>query len=218
MDCSSYTKFFYESELKSSQVLGIGEELKKNMFLRNKKNDLSTEKTIELEKALSESALAQIGYMKQDEELAKQFGLEICINDNLPDDVEAVLDKTDSPDYKGIIQIKRKYKNNSFSFIHEIIHYVFDVRPGNRVEKQYARNVKGKTKDQREQEINYLTAAYQLPYTKMIGELRSFNKQYPRDELRFVAKLCNEYKQPREAVLRRIREVKRIAAAKNERI
>ena len=57
-----------------------------------------------------------------------------------------------------------------------------------------------------------------LPYTKMIGELRLFNKQYPRDELRFVAKLCNEYKQPREAVLRRIREVKRIAAAKNERI
>lgn len=192
--------------------------MRKNMFLRNKKSDLSTEKTIELEKALGESILAQIGYMKQDEELAKQFNLEICIDDNLPDDVEAVLDETDSPDYNGIVQIKSKYKDNHFSFIHEIIHYVFDVHPGNKVEKQYARNIKGKTKDQREQEINYLTAAYQLPYTKMIEELRLFNKSYPRDELRFVARLCNKYDQPREAVLRRIREVKRIAAAKNERI
>lgn len=189
------------------------------MFLRNRKNDLSADKTVELEKALDESVLAQTGYMGQDDDtLAKKFGLKIFVDDNLSDSVEAVLDQTNLPDYNGVIKIKSKYKDNHFSFIHEIIHYVFDVGLGNKVDKQYTRNVKGKTKDQREQEINYLTAAYQLPYAKIVEELREFNKSYPRDELRFVARLCNEYNQNRETVLRRIREVKRIAAARNERL
>ena len=186
------------------------------MFLRSRTTDLPTEKTIELEEELKGSVLAQIGYMKQDEELATYFHLEIRTNDDLPEDVEAILDKPKSPGYNGIVEIKSQYKDNHFSFIHEIIHYVFDVHPGNKVEAQFARNIKGKTKDQKEQETNYLTAAYQLPYSRMLEEIRGFNRSYPRDELRFVSRICKEYDQPREAVLRRIREVKRIAAAKNE--
>lgn len=186
------------------------------MLFRNKTSDLSVDKTIKLEKDLENSILAQIGYKKQDEVLAKEFNLEILVDDKLPEDVEAVLDEPTLPTPNGVVRIKSKYVDNHFSFIHEIMHYVFDVGTGNKVKMQYARNVKGKTKDPREQEINYLTAAYQLPYAEMKNKLKEFNNSYPKDELKFVAGLCDEYKQPREAVLRRIREVKRIAARRNE--
>lgn len=188
------------------------------MLFRRSSRDLPVEKTLILEKALLESELSKIGYMCTDTHLASQFGLNIIVDDELPKDIEAVLDKPTEETYNGTIRVKSQYRDNKFSCIHEIVHYIFDVGIGNTVTKRFARNVTGKTKDPREQEINYLTAAYQLPYDKIYKELKEFNKSYPKDELKFIYGLCETYNQPQAAVLRRVREVKRIASARKQKI
>lgn len=185
-------------------------------MLFNRKR-LSVEKMIELEDKLSQSPLAEIGFAKTDEELAKILKLDIeVVNDNaLPRDTEATLTQTDNPNYFGLIRVKKKYRNSVFACIHEVIHYVFDVGCGNRVTESFERKVRGKTQDEHEQNINYMAASYSMPFVQMREAIRRYDSSSPKmDELVFVHELCQQYGQERESVLRRIREVKRIARSK----
>lgn len=181
------------------------------MLFKNKK--LSVEKMISLEDKLAKSPLAEIGFAKTDEELAKILKLEIKVvdNDALPRDTEATLTQSDNPDYYGLIRVKEKYRSRGFACIHEIVHYVFDVGCGNRVTKAFERKVRGKTQDEHEQDINYITASYSMPFPQMKAAIKRYDESSPKmDELVFVHELCQQYGQERESVLRRIREVKRI--------
>lgn len=189
------------------------------MFFHNTR--LPVEKMVELEEALAQSPLAEIGYAKTDVELAKILGLEIAVvqNDALPADTEATLDHSDNPDYFGLIQVKQMYRRSQFACIHEIIHYVFDVGTGNYVQQCYARKIRGRTQSPHEQEINYMTASYSMPYDQIKEAIRQYNASSPRmDELVFIHDLCRHYDQERETVLRRIREVKRIARCRGNKL
>ena len=79
-------------------------------------NRLSVEKMIELEDKLTQSPLAEIGFAKTDEDLAKILGLEIVVvHDNeLPRDTEATLTHNDNPSYFGLIQVKQKAARKLF--------------------------------------------------------------------------------------------------------
>jgi len=177
------------------------------------KKRLSVEKMMELEDLLAHSPLAEIGFAKTDEELAETLGLEIQVvhDDDLPRDTEAALDHNENPKYFGLIQVKQTYRSSMFACIHEIIHYVFDVGCGNLVQESFERKVRGKTQDAHEQEINYMTASYSMPFTQIKEAIRQYEDSVPKmDELVFIDSLCKRYGQERESVLRRIREVKRI--------
>lgn len=176
-------------------------------------NRLSVEKMIELEDKLTQSPLAEIGFAKTDEELAKILGLEIVVvhNDELPRDTEAMLTPNDNPRYFGLIQVKQKYRHSVFACIHEIIHYVFDVGCNKYVQETFERKIRGKTKGSHEQEINYMAASYSMPFIQIKEAIQNYNDSSPKaDELVFIHDLCKRYGQGRESVLRRIREVKRI--------
>ena len=189
------------------------------MFFNSKK--LSVERMIELEDKLANSQLAEIGFAKTDEELAKILNLAIEVVDDraLPKDTEATLTQSDDLQYFGLIRVKQKYRRSVFACIHEIIHYVFDVGCGNRVTETFERKVRGKTRDEHEQDINYMAASYSMPFVQIKQAIKHYNDSSPRmDELVFVHDLCQKYGQERESVLRRIREVKRIDRERRERI
>jgi len=184
-----------------------------------KKDNLSVKKTIELEEKLEKSILAEVGYAKTDKELAERFRLKIQeVNDTeLSSDTEAALIPSDDSEYLGVIKVKSSYQENLFTCIHEIIHYVFDVGYGKPVSSTFERKKRGKTPDDHEQEINYLAASYSMPYDQMLKAISEYEKSSPKmDELKFVAGLCERYHQSWETVLRRIREVKRIAKEKKK--
>lgn len=189
------------------------------MFIHRK--SLSVEKMIELEEKLEHSPLAEIGFAKTDKELADRLGLEIVVvhDGDLPKDTEATLTHNNNAKYKGLIQVKRTYRRSMFACIHEVIHYVFDVGCGNCVQGSFERKVRGKTQDAHEQEINYMTASYSMPFAQIKEDIRRYNNSVPRaDELVFIRDLCERYGQERESVLRRIREVKRIDRHRSAKI
>ena len=83
----------------------------------------------------------------------------------------------------------------------------------------FERKVRGKTRDEHEQDINYMAASYSMPFVQIKQAIKHYNDSSPRmDELVFVHDLCQQYGQERESVLRRIREVKRIDRERRERI
>lgn len=189
------------------------------MLFGNKR--LSVEKMVELEDKLAQSPLVQIGFTKTDEELANILGLEIAVvgDDELPKDTEAMLKHNDNPEYFGLIKVKQRYSYSMFACIHEIIHYVFDVGCGNYVQEAFERKVRGKTRDAHEQEINYMTASYAMPFNQMKAAIDCYDSSsFKTDELVFIHSLCERYDQERESVLRRIREVKRIDRNRRARI
>ncbi len=152
-------------------------------------NRLSVEKMIELEDKLTQSPLAEIGFAKTDEELAKILGLEIVVvhNDELPRDTEAMLTPNDNPRYFGLIQVKQKYRHSVFACIHEIIHYVFDVGCNKYVQETFERKIRGKTKGSHEQEINYMAASYSMPFIQIKEAIQNYNDSSPKaDELVFT--------------------------------
>lgn len=90
--------------------------------------------------------------------------------------------------------------------------YVFDVGFGNKVTSSFARKRKGKTDSRDEQRINYKTAAYIMPYEEILKALQEYDKSFPKmNAIQFVRKLQETYEQSETAVIRRIKEVRRIS-------
>ena len=59
-------------------------------------------------------------------------------------------------------------------------------------------------------EIEYLHQAIILPKESLATDLYNYNNSYPKDELRFINYLQHKYNQPRELILSRIRDIKRM--------
>ncbi|OUP70725.1 hypothetical protein B5F10_02050 [Anaerotruncus colihominis] len=90
--------------------------------------------------------------------------------------------------------------------------YVFDVGCGNKVTSSFARKRKGKTDSRDEQRINYKTAAYIMPYEEVLKALQEYDNSFPKmNAIQFVRKLQETYEQSETAVIRRIKEVRRIS-------
>lgn len=143
--------------------------------------------------------------------LAKNLGLNVqyCDASELPEDVEATLSPTTSDEYHGVIKIL-EILDSSFSYMHEIIHYLKDVGAGNRVQKVYARKKQGKTDSSEEQDVNYLTAAASMPYSQISQLLDEFENADSEEEKALLNRMSEKYEVKTEAVLRRFIEVRNL--------
>ena len=146
-----------------------------------------------------------------DEKLAHNLNLVVkyCTAEELPSDTEAMLCPIDDDVHLGIIKIQKDCAISNFSFRHELIHYFRDVKVGNKVTSEFARKKKGKTPNDDEQEVNYLTAASIMPIDEIRTKLDEFENITTREtENRFLSALARRYEQDEDAVLRRLIEVR----------
>lgn len=149
-----------------------------------------------------------------DETLARNLGLVVqyCENDELPIDTEAMLCPIDDDTFNGVIKIKKDCATSKFSFRHELIHYFRDVKVGNKVTSAFARKEKGKTPNDEEQDVNYLTAASIMPFDSISARLDEFEAATTQEsEKQLLSSIASEYEQDEDAVLRRLVEVRRLA-------
>lgn len=183
-----------------------------------KRKGLSTEVMIELEDKLNKSKLHVLGADKDDNDLAKEFKLQVMfVNDaDVERDTEARLEKPEDDGYNGLIRIRESLRPMPFAFTHEIMHYVFDVGVGEVVQKTFARKVKGVDKSEHEQWIDYLAAANRMRYDNMVSEISRYDESSPRmNPVSFVNHLCNTYNVDRTSAIRRVQEVRAIMARRN---
>lgn len=165
----------------------------------------------EMENALRNSVLYSLKLTADDNELSDKLGLKVEYVMNMSDDNEAELLPIDDNNYYGLIRMRKELKKYKFVYIHEIIHYIFDVGYGNKVTECFSRKKKGKTNSHEEQRTNYMTAAYIMPSAQIAGELYKYDHSVPKmDELAFIRTLQARYQQSETAVIRRIREVRKL--------
>lgn len=182
-----------------------------------KKVTLSVNQVAYLEAKLNQSILNDIPFNVDDTELAQKFNLEVKYvdDDAMPDGVEAQLTPPASVGYNGLICVRKTLSPRPFAFTHEIIHYVFDVGIGHAVVQTYARFGKGKQKSSHEQDIDYMTAAFRMPYTQLVKDIQRYDAASPRmNAVVFVNSLCKKYNADRDSVVRRVQEVRKYSACK----
>ena len=181
---------------------------------------LSVDDMVRIEDWLKHECIPKIGENLSDSKISEKLKLKVeyVPASKMPPYVEAELCTTDDPDYLGLIRVNENYRNSAFSYLHEIMHYIWDVGVGQKVETVFSRKVKGHTDSEHEQEINYATASYLIPYTAIEKKINEYDSTRPRmDELEFVDDISRRYGQPRDAVIRRIQEVRRIKKAKSKK-
>ena len=183
------------------------------MFKRTK---ISTERMIQLERKLEKISYIRDIQEKSESDVAKELKLKVLFVPaiSLSSDVEAVLEPIDTANadlYNGLIRIKDEYKNSRFAYVHELLHYIMDIGAGKKVDRSFARNIKGKTKDVEKQEMNYMTAATLLPKEAIEKRIREYDQKHPKmDEIALVRSICQDYSQSWDSVIRRIQEIRKI--------
>ena len=145
-----------------------------------------------------------------DKELAKDLNLEVvyCDSNSMPKDVEATLSPPEKETYLGTIKVLQNANTSTFSYMHEIIHYLRDVGKGNVVSNTYTRKKQGRTDSIDEQDINYLTAAAIMPFEQISKCLSKYENMNDEEEKVYVEKMAKKYNQTPDAVERRIIEVR----------
>ena len=165
----------------------------------------------EMENALRSSVLYTLKLSADDSELSSKLGLKVEYITDMADDNEAELLPIGDDNYYGLIRLRKELKKYKFAYIHEIIHYIFDVGYGNKVTECFSRKKKGKTNSYEEQRTNYITAAYIMPFEQIMKELHHYDDSTPKmDEIEFIRTLQTRYEQSETAVIRRIREVRKL--------
>lgn len=189
-----------------------------------KKNEysgmLSLEDMIEVEEWLKKICVPTIGERSKEEDIAKKLKLKVEYVDSSEFDphVEAELRPAQDVSFNGLIRVRQDLKGKSFAYLHEIMHYLWDVQIGNPVREVYTRMSQGHTEGKHEQKINYAAASYIIPYVQLDKAISEYDKARPwGDELAFVRGLCDQYGQPRDVVIRRIKEVRAIRRGKSQK-
>lgn len=178
------------------------------MIFRKEKN-FTVSEMIRMEEELKCSALYTLGLNADDKDLFAKLQLEVEYVDDMDDDNEAELLPADDGRHLGLIRLRRELEKYRFAYIHEIMHFIFDVGYGKKVTETFARKRKGKTNSYDEQKINYKAEAYIMPYSQILQALQEYDDSVPKmDELKFVRGLQKRYEQSETAVIRRIREVR----------
>lgn len=186
---------------------------KKMFFMLKQKTESKIAHMVALEKELKEYDIDAYRDSKDgsDEALAKNLKLVVkyCSEGELPTDTEAMLCPIEDSFHLGVIKIQKDCSITSFPFRHELMHYFRDVKVGNKVTVELARKIKGKTPNDEEQEVNYLTAASIMPIEEISAKLDEFEGILSQDEEEiFLSDLAKKYDQDKGAILRRIIEVR----------
>ncbi len=213
LDRAEKTDLFNQMSLSEIQNLSDSSSgMTKQMYQSLYNRRLATiEKTKELENELKSYNIGQFcdGENISCKKLAEKLKLDVqyCKKSELPEDVEAMLSSSDNKQYFGVIKILKSRKPK-FQFMHEIIHYFKDVGLGKSVQKEYSRKIKGKTDSDKEQEVNYLTAAAVMPIKKIALDIDEYENTTSENETEFLTRKAEEYGQDIDAVSRRFIEVR----------
>ena len=179
--------------------------------MRFVKKSFTVEEMEAMEHELKASILHELKLNAEDSQLSDKLGLKVEYVTEMEDDNEAELLPIPGDSYYGLIRVRKELEKYKFAYIHEVIHYIFDVGYKNKVNQCFSRKRKGKTESPEEQRINYKTAAYIMPLEQIAEELRKYDHSSPKmDELRFIHDLQTRYEQSETAVIRRIREVRKL--------
>ena len=187
------------------------------MLFKKKKQSLSIKEMIEIENWLTSVCYPEIGRISSEEELSKKLKLKVeyVAAEDLDDHVEAELSPISDNRYNGLIKVNSSCIGKSFAYLHEIMHYIYDVGIGKKVDRVFTRMARGHTEGAHEQKINYMTAAFTMRYDKIEPRIRAYDESRPKmDAVKFVDALSHEYNQPRSVVVRRIQEIRRIRRKK----
>lgn len=180
------------------------------MFARVKKG-FTVAEMHEMETALRDSVLYSLNLSADDSQLPEKLKLKVEYVADMADDNEAELLPIADMNYYGLIRLNKELEKYKFACIHEIIHYIFDVGYGNKVTQCFTRKKRGKTESREEQRTNYITAAYIMPCEQITSEIASYDNSVPKqDEVAFISGLQKRYEQSERAVIRRIREVRKL--------
>lgn len=104
-----------------------------------RKKDFTVAEMEEMENTLRNSKLYLLKLSADDEDLSEKLGLKVEYVTNMADDNEAELIPIDDSNYYGLIRLRKELKKHKFAYIHEIIHYIFDVGYGNKVDECFFR-------------------------------------------------------------------------------
>ncbi len=187
------------------------------MFFKRNRFALSTNEMIEIEEWILEECIPKLGGASSEEDISKKLRLKVeyVNSSNLPAFVEAELRPADESEYNGLIRVNSACMGKAFAYLHEIMHYIYDVGIGNKVTKVFTRKATGHTEGKHEQKINYMAAAFNMRYDKIEPRIRAYDESRPKmDEIKFVNDLSREFGQSRSAVIRRIQEIRRIKRKK----
>ena len=141
-----------------------------------RKKDFTVAEMEEMENTLRNSKLYLLKLSADDEDLSEKLGLKVEYVTNMADDNEAELIPIDDSNYYGLIRLRKELKKHKFAYIHEIIHYIFDVGYGNKVDECFFRKKKGKTNSHEEQRTSTLQRHYEQSETAVIRRIREVRK------------------------------------------
>lgn len=179
-----------------------------------KKKKLTIDVMLTLENWLVEKKLITLINQQEINELLNSLKLKIEYvgKNDLPNNTEAILmPYQGDDDFLGLIKLRDDLADNPFACVHEIIHYFYDVGQGKKVTMEYTRKITGKTENEHEQRINYMTAACIMPKTDISEYIKKYDEQFPKvDTVKFISELCKFYHQNEKAVIRRIQEVRKL--------
>lgn len=104
-----------------------------------KKNRFTVDEMIEMENELKNSELFSKNLKANDESLADKLRLKVEYVTDMDEDNEAELLPINDDNYNGLIRVHKDLEKSKFAYIHEIIHYIFDVGFGNKVTRGFIR-------------------------------------------------------------------------------
>lgn len=180
-----------------------------------KKNRLNPSDLLKLEDILNNHPFLIQNRSASNEGLANKLNLRVEYTENLENEVKAILAPPTDNSYNGVIKINKNNTDKTFSYLHEIMHYLFDVGENNKVTKCFYRKKRDRNREKKELEINYLAAAYAMPCNEIYMALKGYDDSHPKpDEVLFIKNLSEKYNQTEDAVFRRISEVRHIQKIK----
>ena len=191
------------------------------MLFSRKKNSLTIDEMIEIENWLKSNCFSYFGEVVDEAALSSELKLKVekVVPSQMNKHVEAELRPVDDEKYNGLIRVNSSCVKTNFAYLHEIMHYIYDVGIGNKVNEVFTRKSRGHTEGAHEQKINYMTAAFIMRYDKIEPRIREYDESKPKmDELKFINDLSQEFNQPSTVVIRRIQEIRRIRRRKLNKV
>lgn len=174
-------------------------------MLFNKKK-MSVQELFDGEQKVKTKLIDEYGWPITTESVKQNLSL-IIEKVDLDDDIEAMLTPDDRAN--GRIQINTKYADDeTFDYLHEVIHYIEDVGVGNKVTRSYPRLHAGNREDPHERQIDYMAAVALVPGNELLRRIEYYrNHWHSIDEIRFMHDLQKEFKCSAACLRERLKEV-----------
>lgn len=185
-------------------------------MFKKRRNKLTAEEMVRWEREVDKKCVELYGRIDH-QELANVLKLKIvkesdaAFDDNIIAELAPPEGNDREEEFVGRIRIRESCQDPKFPILHEIMHYILDVGGAGEVTAAQAKDIAGSEKTYHEQEIDYAAAAYAIPLEEIKDRLDKYDKTKPQqDLLKIVDSLNKKYNCGEEAVIRRIKEARKL--------